>query len=50
MMNRVFAAFAALLFSPLLLYCAQAAPTAIATLPLLNITGTGTVKQNLMLL
>ncbi|WP_229510818.1 MULTISPECIES: pilus assembly protein [unclassified Massilia] len=58
MMNRVLAAIAPLLISPLLspLFSlllvpgAQAAPTAIATLPLLNITGTGTVKPNLMLL
>jgi type IV pilus assembly protein PilY1 len=38
---------AALLLAPL---AAQAAPTQIAQLPLLNVTGTGLVKPNLMLL
>ncbi len=45
-MNRLLALTALLLLLP----GAQAAPTAIATLPLLNISGTGTVKPNLMLL
>ena len=45
-MNRIFS----LLALALLASAAQAGPTAIAQLPLLNITGTGTVKPNLMLL
>jgi type IV pilus assembly protein PilY1 len=45
-MNRILALIAVLLLAPV----AQAAPTAIATLPLLNIDGAGTVKPNLMLL
>src|SRR5471032_2608078 len=46
MMNKLFSLLA--LMSAALL--AQAAPTQIAQVPLLNITGTGTVKPNLMLL
>jgi type IV pilus assembly protein PilY1 len=51
-MNRFFSLCAplALLLSSLLPSAAQAGPTAIAQLPLLNITGSGTVKPNLMLL
>jgi len=48
-MNRLSSLFAPLLLA-LLVPSAQAAPTSIAQLPLLNITGTGTVKPNLMLL
>ncbi len=45
-MNRLLSLFALMLLLP----AAQAAPTSIAQLPLLNITGSGTVKPNLMLL
>ena len=45
-MNRLLSLFALMLLMP----AAQAAPTSIAQLPLLNITGSGTVKPNLMLL
>ncbi|MDB5746337.1 MAG: hypothetical protein JWP72_1185 [Massilia sp.] len=45
-MNRILTLTAVLLLAGV----AHAAPTAIATLPLLNIDGTGTVKPNLMLL
>ena len=45
-MNRILSLLALLLLAP----AAGAAPTGIATLPLLNITGSGTVKPNLMLL
>ena len=45
-MNRLLSLFALILLAP----AAQAAPTSISQLPLLNITGTGTVKPNLMLL
>lgn len=47
-MNRFPSLFALLL--AMLAPAAQAGPTGIAQLPLLNITGTGTVKPNLMLL
>ncbi|MFC5478903.1 pilus assembly protein [Massilia suwonensis] len=49
-MDRLMNRFFSLLVFALLAPGAQAAPTAIAQLPLLNITGTGTVKPNLMLL
>ena len=45
-MNRILSLLALLLLAP----AAGAAPTGIATLPLLNINGSGTVKPNLMLL
>jgi type IV pilus assembly protein PilY1 len=45
-MNRLFS----LLFLVILAPLGQAAPTSIAQVPLLNISGTGTVKPNLMLL
>lgn len=45
-MNRLLSLFALMLLLP----AAHAAPTSIAQLPLLNITGSGTVKPNLMLL
>jgi len=48
--SRPFLVFAALLAMALQLAPARAEPTAIAQLPLLNITGSGTVKPNLMLL
>jgi type IV pilus assembly protein PilY1 len=47
-MNKLLSALALLALLPSL--PAQAAPTQIAQVPLLNITGTGTVKPNLMLL
>jgi type IV pilus assembly protein PilY1 len=53
LMNRIFslaAALAPLLAALVLAPAAQAGPTAIAQLPLLNISGSGTVKPNLMLL
>ena len=45
-MNRLLSLFALMLLMP----AAHAGPTSIAQLPLLNITGTSTVKPNLMLL
>jgi len=52
LMNRFLPLFALAIpaLLALLAPAAQAGPTAIAQLPLLNITGTGTVKPNLMLL
>lgn len=51
-MNRLFSLFAPLFLALLALPApfAQAAPVSIAQVPLLNISGTGTVKPNLMLL
>lgn len=54
-MNRLFSLFASKLMASLALLAAlaplaQAAPLKIADVPLLNISGTGTVKPNLMLL
>jgi type IV pilus assembly protein PilY1 len=49
LMNRLLS-LPALLMLAMLAPAAQAGPTGIAQLPLLNITGTGTVKPNLMLL
>jgi len=48
-MNRLLTLFASILLASSLAP-AQAAPTSIASVPLLNISGTGTVKPNLMLL